>query len=134
MFPILFVSYFFNNFFFTDSFTRMSYLDLYLLVDSNELVKSQKLYYSFIFDLSFLFQIKLYHINFLFYQDYQDYLTTISFFSPELTIVLGDYIQEYFVNTSFGESEYAVYDLFSDNLNADLTEYTSYLILFVVYV
>jgi hypothetical protein len=120
---------FYNGHFFLDSITKISFLDIMLINETNKIAYSKELYDSFIWDLTSLVYNKFLPLQFIFYTDYQDYLAVILYYSPELALGLIDYVNLYWTNNVLNYTPAAVFDLFNDALNSTLSEFTEYFIL-----
>lgn len=55
------------------------------------------------------------------------------YYSPELILGLSDYVDSYWFKAAVNYTPAIVFDLFQDSMNASLTEFTEYLILFVFF-
>jgi len=124
---------FFNNHFFLDSFVKLSFLDILLISETNKYTFSKELYDLFVWDISINFYNKFFPIQFLFYTDYQDFISILMYYSPELILGLSDYIDSYWFKTAVNYTPAIVFDLFQDSINSSLTEFTEYLILFIFF-
>lgn len=127
-------SFFFNSQFFLDSFVKLSFLDIILLLENNKNTNTRELYDLFIWDTVSSFSIKFLPLQFLFYTDYQDFVVTLVYYSPELILALSDYITLYWSNFSVNYTPSGVYDLFSDSINSSVSEFTEYVFLFFFFV
>lgn len=119
-----FASGFFSNcYFFLDSHAKLSFLDSILIHEYNRDLFVFELFNSFMWDnVSYLYNT-LFHSQFLFYTDYQDYFTIILHHSPELSLALIDYAQTYWTAATFHQTPVAVFDLFSDSTNTTIGEF-----------
>jgi len=127
-------SFFFNNYIFIDSHIKFSFLDMLLIFETDKKFKTKEFYNFFIWDLIYIIYNKLFFLQFLFFSDYQDFITIILYYSPELILSLIDYMNVYWINNTINNNTSVVYDLFSDNLNSSISEFVEYFILFVFYV
>lgn len=126
--------FFFNSQFFLDSFVKLSFLDIVFLLESNKNTFTKELYDLFIWDVATSFSNKFLPLQFLFYTDYQDFIVVLMYYSPELILVLNDYINTYWVNSTLSYTPSAVYDLFHDSINSSISEFVEYIILFFMFV
>lgn len=126
--------FFFNSHFFLDSFTKISFLDIMFLIETNKTTYSRELYDLFIWDLTSIIYNKFLPLQFLFYTDYQDFMTILLYYSPELMLALTDYINIYWLNSSFNYAPSSVFDLFNDSLNTAISEFIEYFILFFSFI
>ena len=72
--------------------------------------------------------------QFFFFSDFQDFLSILLFYSPELIIVLFDYINSYWFLNTFLFDVNIVYDVFSDKLFVISSQLLSYFIMFFMYI
>jgi hypothetical protein len=126
--------FFFNSHFFLDSFVKLSFLDVMFLLETNKTAYSKELYDLFIWDLTSTIYNNFLPLQFLFYTDYQDFIVTLLYFSPELVLALTDYINSYWVNTAFNYTPSIVFDLFNDSLNTAISEFVEHIILFFSFI
>jgi hypothetical protein len=134
IFSIFTTPTFYNNHFFVDSLIKFSFLDVMLINQSAKIFNSKELYDLFIWDLISVIYNKFLPFQFIFYTDYQDYLTTLLYYSPELVLVLTDYINLYWSNNVLNYSPAVVFDLFSDILNTAASEFLEHFILFFLFI
>ena len=85
-------------------------------------------------DLTSTVYNKFLPLQFLFYTDYQDFMILLLYYSPELMFALTDYINIYWLNSSFNYSPASVFDLFNDSLNTAISEFVEYFILFFSFI
>ena len=130
----LFTSSFFNNFIFTDSIVKLSFLDVILLSETDKYNFSKELYDFFIWDIVLFFNVKTFILNFIFFTDYQDFISIILYYSPEVILALNDYINIYWTSYSMSYNTASVYDLFNDILNLSISEFVEYFIIFYFYI
>jgi hypothetical protein len=134
VYSFLTTPFFLNSHFFLDSFTKLSFLDVMLLVESNKYNYSRELYDLFLWDTTSFIYNKFLPLQFLFYTDYQDFVTITLYYSPELMLAITDYVNTYWVNNVINYSPSSVYDLFGDSLNSSVSEFIEYFILFFSFI
>jgi hypothetical protein len=134
IYSFLTTPFFVNSHFFLDSFVKLSFLDILLLLETNKTNFSRELYDLFIWDLTSIIYNKFLPFQFLFYTDYQDLIVIILYYSPELMLVVTDYINLYWVNNVISYTPSAVFDLFNDSLNTALSEFLEYITLFFFFI
>lgn len=134
IYSFLTTPFFVNSHFFIDSFIKLSFLDILLLLETSKSNFSRELYDLFIWDLTSIIYNKFLPFQFLFYTDYQDLIVIILYYSPELMLVITDYINLYWVNNVINYTPSAVFDLFNDSLNTALSEFIEYIILFFFFI
>jgi len=134
IYSFLTTPFFLNSHFFLDSFTKLSFLDILLLVETNKTTYSRELFDLFIWDLTSLIYNKFLPLQFLFYTDYQDFIMIALYYSPELMLAITDYINTYWVSSALNHTPAVVYDLFSDSANSAISEFVEYFILFFSFI
>ena len=119
-----FTSGFFSNCYFSlDSHSKLSFLDSILIHEHSRNLAILELFNCVMWDNLSYVSSTLFHTQFLFYTDYQDYFTIILHHSPELSLALIDYTQTYWTAATFHQTPVAVFDLFSDSTNTTLGEF-----------
>lgn len=126
--------FFFSSHFFLDSHVKLSFLDIIFMFETNKSFRSRELYDLFIWDISVLMYNKFLPISFLFYTDYQDFVTTLLYYSPEVILVLNDYVTIFWLNSALNYTPSVVFDFFSDSLNSSLSEFVENIILFFIFI
>lgn len=134
LYSFLTTPFFYNNYFFIDFFTKISFLDIILLFETNKINFSKEFYDLFIWDLTSTFQNKFLPLQFFFYSDYQDFISIILYYSPELILAINDFINNYWINTILNYTPNIVFDLFNDSLNTAISEFIEYFILFFSFI
>jgi len=127
----IFQSSFINQHLQTDQIVKVTHLDIILL--QNILYKSQVLYHSLLNDM--VTNILNYSLNSLpsLQSDYQDMFSNILLLSPELVLVLNEFVDTFYLQKTVNMTPTAVFDSFNNVLNFYSTEGTVYLMLFVLY-
>jgi hypothetical protein len=126
-------SSFSNTHFFIDQQTKFSLLDFLNIAEHSYLSSSKEFSINFFLDQASYFHTVFPLVKFLFSTDYQDFLITLTYHSPELITTLIDFIKLHWFNNSFSAQPSALFDLFSDNLNLTLFEFIEYFILILFY-
>jgi hypothetical protein len=134
LYGFLAMPFFPANYFFLDSHTKLSFLDLLFLLDFNKKNYSRELFDLFIWDLTTILNTKFLPAQFFFYSDYQDFIIIMLYYSPELVIAMNDYINFYWIGKVFDHTPTTVFDLFSDSMNATLVQFTEFLVLFFLFI
>lgn len=70
----------------------------------------------------------------MFFTDYQDFTTTLLYYSPELIIALSGYVNLFYVNSQIFITPISVFDNFNDVLNTNLSEFVEYFFLFFLFI
>lgn len=133
IYNFLVTPFFFNSQFFLDSFVKLSLLDVIFIFENNKTTFSRELYDLFIWDIANEFTIKFIPLQFFFYTDYQDFIVTLLYYSPELVLALNEYLNSYWVNFFLNQTPSVVYDLFHDSLNSSISEFVEILLAFFLF-
>ena len=133
LYSILATPFFNWNFFFLDSQVKLSFIDIIFFFESDSDHFSRELYDLFIWDIAQNFFSKYLPSQFLFYTDYQDHVSLLLNYSPELIIILDSYITKYILSKFFEYTPSVVYDLFNDSVVSALSEFLDYFALFLVF-
>jgi hypothetical protein len=128
VFSALTSAFFVNSHFFLDSCSKLSFLDVMFIQETSTTSFASELFHFFMWDnISFVYTTFL-NSQFIFYTDYQDYLTLLLHHSPELSLALIDYVQLYWFNSAFLFTPAAVFDVFNDSLNLVVSEFIEYFV------
>ena len=127
-------SFFANSHIFLDWFVKLSMLDVLFIYEVDAVVKPSALFLSMMWDYSISFSNVLMLLPFLFYSDFQDLVTTVAYYSPELNLGLRDFITTYWLNASTGSSPAASFDAYQDVTGTSYAEFLDYLTSFVSFV
>lgn len=125
--------FFFNSYLFVDSFTKLSFLDIIFMFETNKTLYSKELYDYLMWDLASTISTKFLPAQFLFYTDYQDFISLMLHYSPELLMAFTDYYETYWSNFSMNYTPSAVYDIFNDSLNTAISEFIENILLFFIF-
>lgn len=127
-------SFFLNSHLLVDSMTKLSQLDLILLLSNSSLLSFKTLFISMILDFNLEFtNVYLLELSF-FSSNYQDIFSVLMVLSPELIFAFGDYFTLCFGESKFNFLPSAVFDSYSNNLNYSVSDSNTYFILFFFYV
>ena len=130
IFSFLTSAFFVNSHFFLDSFTKLSFLDVMFINETDSLNYSRELFDLMMWDnLSFIHNTFL-SLQVVFYTDYQDFIVLVLHHSPELSLALIDYVNTYWLNSTINSTPSAVFDIFSDSLNSSISEFLEYFVAF----
>lgn len=105
-----------------------------MVSEASSLCFSKELLLNFLVDQSSYITTNAPLFQFLFMTDYQDYLVTIFYHSPELITALLEFAQVYWFNVYISSQPATLGDLFSDNLSSTIVEFIEYWVLFLFYV
>jgi hypothetical protein len=126
-------SFFLNSHLLVDSLTKVSQLDLILLLSNSSLLSFKTLFFSFLLDFNLEFtNIYLLELSF-FSTNYQDIFSLVMVLSPELVIAFSDYFSTCFGESKFNFAPAAVFDSYSNNLNYSISDSNTYFVLFFLY-
>jgi hypothetical protein len=127
-------SFFLNSHLLVDSLTKVSQLDLILLLSNSSLMSFKVLFFSFLLDFNLEFtNVYLLELS-LFSANYQDIFSLVMVLSPELIMAFSDYFSLCFGESKFNFLPSAVFDSYSNNLNYSISDSNVYFILFFLYV
>lgn len=126
LYDVLATPFFSSSFFFLDSHTKFSFLDVMFALTSSNLNISKEFYYAYAWDAANNFSKKYLPAQFFFYVDYQNYMTILLYRSPELIAALDDFLNLYWVKAVLRNTPSVVFDLFGDASNRLLAELTDY--------
>jgi hypothetical protein len=127
-------AFFVNSHFFLDSITKMSFLDILFFSETDSYNASRELFDFIMWDhLSFISN-NFFFSQFLFYTNYQDFISTVLHHSPELTLALSEFTNSYWLNYAMSYLPSASFDVFSDSFHSSISEFMDYMILFMVFV
>ena len=133
VFSFLTLTTYINVHFFLDSITKVSFLDLTFILESQKMTALLNFFDYFLWDvitpLSYLF----FPLQFLFFTDYQDFLILLLQHSPELAFALLDFTLSYWLGSSLNLTPSSVFDSFSDSLNISLSEFVEYFSAFFIF-
>ena len=74
IYSFLSMPFFSNSHFFLDSFTKLSFIDILFIAETNKSKYTRELYDLLVWDLATSFFNKFFPLQFFFYTDYQDFL------------------------------------------------------------
>ena len=123
----LLTSFFSNNHIFLDWFTKLSFADLLFLTSSDSSFITLNLFLGLVYDYSMMFSTVMMALPFLFYSDFQDLMSTVSHYSPELVLALRDFVNLMWLSASVSFSPAASFDSYSDSTGSSYSEFTEYL-------
>jgi len=126
-------AFFVNTHFFLDFYSKTSFLDTMLTLEALNKFTTQKFLNIFFWDLMGFIYTNFFPLQLLFFTDYQDFLMLIFQNSPELSLVLVDYIVLNWLNFTIRTSPSSVFDTFQDSLNSTLSEFIEYFVAFFVF-
>lgn len=133
IYSFLTTPFFSNSHIFLDSLTKLSFIDILFMFESNKQTYSKELYDLFIWDISTSFTNTFLPLQFFFYTDYQDFVSVVLQYSPELIIAISDFLDNYWINFILNQTPVAVFDSFNDSLSNSISEFLNRLIAFGIF-
>lgn len=127
VFSALTSAFFLNSHIFLDWFVKLSTLDLLFLSATDSTQAPLTLFAGLIQDYSLLFSTSLMMLPFLFYSDFQDLVSTVAHYSPELILGLRDFISILWLSASINFSPAASFDAYQDTVGTSSAEFIEYL-------
>ena len=127
VFSALTSAFFLNSHIFLDWFVKLSTLDLLFLSSTDTTQAPLTLFAGLIQDYSLLFSTSLMMLPFLFYSDFQDLVSTVAHYSPELILGLRDFISILWLSASINFSPAASFDAYQDTVGTSSAEFIEYL-------
>lgn len=127
VFSALTSAFFLNSHIFLDWFVKLSTLDLLFLSSTDSTQAPLTLFAGLIQDYSLLFSTSLMMLPFLFYTDFQDLVSTVAHYSPELILGLRDFISILWLSASINFSPAASFDAYQDTVGTSSAEFIEYL-------
>ena len=131
---LLTVAAFLNTHHLLDWCVKFSALDLLLLYDINDLFFSRFFITSLIYDETSSFMTLMLQLPQLFYSDFQDFISTLLHYSPDLIFVLYDSLIAQWTGLSMLLTPALAFDSYQDSTSASNAEFTEYLLAFIPFV
>ena len=128
-------AFFLNTHHFLDWIVKLSTLDLIFINEAN--VSHNRvgvLFTGLIWDTSLTFTSSLFFLPSLFYSDFQDLVTTITFYAPELILGMKDSISAYWLNPAVSYAPSASFDVYQDLTGTANSEFMDYLAAFLPFI
>jgi hypothetical protein len=119
---------------FSDFVVKLSTLDSMLIHLNTKTRSSQFLYDSFIYDIILFLNITYLPFSSLVLSSYQEHISSVLLFAPELSFLFTEYINNYVLFNLINNSPSAVFDSYLNNLNFFYGEGCVQFFLFFVYV
>ena len=126
--------FFINVHFFLDSVVKMSFLDILLFTESDSFNSSREFFDFVMWDTWSYLSTNFFFSQSLYYTDYQDFFVVVLHHSPELSLVIADFINSYWFNAAMSYAPSAVFDIFSDSVNSTVDELVKYMFMFVGFI
>jgi len=133
LFSFLTNPFFTKTHFFLNSLTKMSFIDLTFINESDALAQDRELFEFLMWDFSSYVYNNFLPLQVIFYTDYQNLLVTILYNSPELAIALMDFVETYWTNSFSKVVPSAVFDFFTDSNIGKISECLDYCAIFIVF-
>ena len=126
LYTALTTPFFSSSFFFLDSIVKVSFLDLLFFFESDKSEEMRSLYHMLLWDIATTISTRFLPAQFLFYTNNQDYITILLHYSPELILIVNDYLNSYWMSLAFSYTPSLVFDLFNDSANSAISEFIEY--------
>ena len=120
--------------FFLDNPTKLSFLDVMLLTEKVSLETTNNLYVFILRDLHNLLDNHFLIASHIFYLDYQNFVTLVTYHNPELALALNEYFLYNFYSTTTSHLPSVLFDTYTDSLNTTISEFLEHIFLFFVFV
>lgn len=134
IFGVLTAAFFLNTHHYLDCLVKLSTLDLILIYEVDSELKVNRLFTRMAWDCSLTFANVLFSLPSLFYSDFQDLITTIAYYAPELIFGTRDSISAYWLNPAVSHAPAASFDTYQDLTGTTYSEFTDYLTSFLSFV
>ena len=132
-FSFLLLSFFPSAHFFIDSHVKFSALDSIFLTQTSAQDLSANLFLFLFRDLLNSLDTHFLLTSHIFYLDYQNFITLVTYHNPELVIALNDhYLYDYY-SLSVESAPAALFDTYNDNLNMATSEFLEHFFLLFVF-
>ena len=113
----IFQSSFTNQHVLIDSISKTSHLDIMLINSSSVSGMNASLFDTLMGDISLQTSSVFFPLSCLLQTEYQDTVSTTLLVSPELSMVLRDYVSTYWLAATFNNLPTAAFDSYTNNLN-----------------
>ena len=134
LFGVLTAAFFLNTHHFLDWFVKLSTLDALLASEFSVATMSNDLPTTLGWDCSLLFTNIVFSLPSLFYGDFQDVVTTLAFYSPELISALHDSVTTGWLGLVISCTPAACFDLFQDLTSGAAAEFIEYWVMFIPFI
>ena len=134
VFDALTAAFFLNTHHFLDWFVKLSTLDLTLIWGNSSTKVFTELFLCWVRDHATSFSNLTFLLSFLFYSEFQDWIVTAMYYSPELTLPVQDLIITQWTGPSLSASPSTSFDVYQDSTGANNSEFVDYLGSFLPYV
>ena len=128
---MLIVATFLNTHLLLDWCVKLAFSDLVLLADTTTLLSLKSFFLTFTHDDTTTFISLMLQLPHLFYSDFQDLISTIIYYSPDIAFSLHYMIVEYWLSCVMLVAPALVFDSYQDVTSASNAEFTEYMIAFL---
>lgn len=130
----LYNSAFINQHLLTDFITKVSQLDIILIISNSYVFTFKTLYIYMLMDINIdMFNLFISYLPLL-NSNYQDVYSVVLLLSPELIFALSDFFSTYFFSSSINLVPASVFDSYVNNLNYSFHESVITFVMFVLYI
>ena len=133
VFSLVLASVFLNTHHFLDWFVKLSTLDLLFIEEVDADSAPSTLFTNLARDYSSQFSTTLFFLPLMFYSDFQDLITTVNHYAPELLFATRDLVAAFWLNSSFSSAPAASFDVYQDLTGVVYAEFTDYLTAFLAF-
>lgn len=120
-------SFFLDSHYFLDWKVKLSFLDRLFMSEAGVNRLTLVLFTALIWDAESLFSTVLMHLPSVFYSDFQDIFTTVSYYSPELILGMRDSISSLWLGQTMKATVAASFDVYRDAAGASHADFMDYL-------
>ena len=131
IFFLLTSPFFINVHFFLDSLVKMSFVDAWLLSESESYHESRELYIFVMWDTLSCLSTNFFFSQALYYTDSQDFFVILMHHSPELSGAICDFLESHWFNKVTSWLPLAEFDSYLDFMRSHLDELAKYGFLFI---
>ena len=128
------VATFLNTHHFLDWCVKFSFLDVLLLSDTSMLLAVKSFFITSIYDDTTTFIALMLQLPHLFYSDFQDLISTVVYYSPDLIFSLHHMVVEHWLSSAMLTAPALVFDSYHDVTSASNAEFTEYMVAFLPFV
>ena len=126
--------FFVNAHFFLDCLVKMSFLDMWLIAESQSYHSSRELYDFILWDTLSALSSDFFFSQALYYTDYQDFFTIMLHHSPELCEAIRDFVHSRWFTSATSWIPTAVFDAYQDNVRSHTDELVKYAFMYLVFI
>lgn len=126
-------AFFLNAHHFLDWFVKLSHLDTVLLWETGSLGLAGLLLYS-TWDFTLSFTVVAFSLPALFHAEFQDWASTSTYYSPELSFAMRDLVLAQWSDSSLSVTPASAFDTYQDSTGTASAEFSDYLTSFTAFI